>query len=57
VANVVPARPGGAMTSWAEEDDGPEDLSFGYPHVVYADANGNLHQIWSAAISGDLFYG
>jgi hypothetical protein len=56
VVNVVPARPGSAMTSWAESDDGPDILFFGYPHVVYADADGNLHQIWSSAISGDRFY-
>jgi hypothetical protein len=55
VANVVAARPGGAMTSWEEWDDEP-DAFYGGPHVVYVDANGNLQQIWSTAISGGRFY-
>jgi hypothetical protein len=55
VPNVVAARPGGAMTSWEEWDDDPLAFYPG-PHVVYADANGNLQQIWSAAIEGVRFY-
>jgi 20S proteasome alpha/beta subunit len=38
VPNTVPVGPGSAMTSWVQSDDGP--------HVVYADANGNLYQVW-----------
>jgi hypothetical protein len=37
VPNAVPVGPGGAMTSWVQSDG---------PHFVYADANGNLTQLW-----------
>ena len=37
VPDTVPAGPGGPMTSWNQSDG---------PHVVYADASGNLHQLW-----------
>jgi DNA recombination-dependent growth factor C len=44
VPNTVPAGPGSAVTSWVQSDDGP--------HVVYADANGNLHQLWYTIRTG-----
>jgi hypothetical protein len=37
VPNTVALGPGSPMTSWVQADG---------PHVVYADANGDLYQIW-----------
>jgi len=44
VPNAVAVGPGMPMTSWVQADDGP--------HVVYADANGHLNQIWHTIPKG-----
>jgi len=43
VPNAVPVGPGSAMTSWVQSDG---------PHVVYADANGNVNQLWYTISTG-----
>jgi hypothetical protein len=37
VPNAAAVGPGSPMTSWVQSDG---------PHVVYADANGNVYQLW-----------
>jgi hypothetical protein len=43
IHGVVPVGPGSALTSWVQSDG---------PHVVYADANGGLRQIWYTVSTG-----
>jgi hypothetical protein len=43
VPDAMPAEPGSALTSWMQSDG---------PHVLYADANGHVRQLWFTLATG-----